>query len=100
MRSIDHKNAASVLPLPVGASMSVCRPLAMLAQPRLWTGVGPAKLFVNHVRAAGPNAASGSAATLSYSALVAIRGQDCEQSRQRSVRVTHDPSQLADNGWP
>ena len=33
-RSRHHRNAARVLPLPVGAWMSVCRPLAMAAQPR------------------------------------------------------------------
>ena len=35
-RSIDHKKAASVLPLPVGAQISVCSPAAMGGQPSSW----------------------------------------------------------------
>jgi hypothetical protein len=33
MWSIDHKNAASVLPDPVGAWINVCWPVAIDAQP-------------------------------------------------------------------
>ena len=60
-RSRHHRNAASVLPLPVGASISVWWPAAMLAQPRACTGVGAAKLWRNQVCVAAPNSASGSA---------------------------------------
>ena len=44
-----------VLPLPVGASINVCLPLAICAQPRCWTGVAAAKLCENHLRVAAPN---------------------------------------------
>ena len=37
---------------------SDCLPLAMLAQPRAWTGVGASKLCENHVRVVSPNAES------------------------------------------
>ena len=59
-RSRHHRKAASVLPLPVGAWISVCRPAAMAAQPRAWASVGASKLVANHARTAGENGPSGS----------------------------------------
>ena len=59
-RSRHHRNAASVLPLPVGAWIRVWRPAAMLAQPSTWAGVGAAKAERNHSATAGPKGASGS----------------------------------------
>ena len=59
-RSRHQRNAARVLPLPVGAWMSVCRPLEIAAQPRAWASVGASKLARNQSRTAGENGASGS----------------------------------------
>ncbi len=62
-RSRHHRNAASVLPLPVGAWMSVWWPPEMAAQPRAWASVGASKLAPNQSRTAGENGASGSETT-------------------------------------
>ena len=43
MRSIPQRNAARVLPEPVGAQISVFAPVAMTGQPAVCAGVGPAK---------------------------------------------------------
>ena len=59
-RSRHHRNAARVLPLPVGAWIRVWRPAAMLAQPWAWAGVGAAKAERNHSATAGLKGASGS----------------------------------------
>ena len=58
-RSRHHRNAASVLPDPVGAQMSVCSPAAMAGQPCAWAAVGAAKDAPNQSRVAGCEAASG-----------------------------------------
>ena len=42
------RNAASVLPEPVGAAMSVCRPAAIDSQPRSCAEVGSPTSVVNH----------------------------------------------------
>ena len=60
-RSRHQRNAASVLPLPVGAQMSVCSPAAMAGQPRAWASVGPSNEASNHSRVAAAKGASGSA---------------------------------------
>src|ERR1035437_2990468 len=58
--SRHHRNAARVLPLPVGAWIRVCRPAAMLAQPPTWAGVGAAKAELNHSPTAGLKVSMGS----------------------------------------
>src|SRR6476659_4567706 len=63
-RSMAKRKAASVLPLPVGAWMSVCSPRAIASQPRACASVGASKLASNHARTAGENGASGSAGTI------------------------------------
>ena len=54
-RSMHQRNAASVLPLPVGADISVWRPAATDSQPRSCTSVGALNALVNQARAAGEN---------------------------------------------
>ena len=51
-RSSAHRNAASVLPDPVGATTSVCSPPAIAAHARAWAGVGAAKAAANQARVA------------------------------------------------
>jgi hypothetical protein len=57
-------NAASVLPEPVGAAMSVCRPAAIESQPRSCAEVGSPIAVVNHWRTMGwkPGKAMGAGA--------------------------------------
>src|SRR5438067_3812330 len=54
-RSMHQKKAASVLPLPVGADISVCWPAATDRQPPSWTSVGAENAPENQARAAGEN---------------------------------------------
>ena len=54
-----HRNAASVLPVPVGASTSVDSPRAIAGQPRACAAVGAANDALNQSRTAGWNDASG-----------------------------------------
>ena len=64
--SMQERNAASVLPLPVGARRSVLSPRRMGGQPSACAGVGAAKERANQVRVAGwkPSSESGSARAL------------------------------------
>src|SRR2546425_12495947 len=52
---MHQRNAASVLPLPVGADIRVCWPAATDRQPPSWTSVGAGKAPENQTRAAGEN---------------------------------------------
>ena len=49
----DHKNAASVLPLPVGARISVDSPRAIAGHPRFCGVVASAKMLRNYSATAG-----------------------------------------------
>ncbi len=49
-RSIDQRKAESVLPEPVGATTSACRPAAMASHAPVWAVVGAAKAAVNQAR--------------------------------------------------
>src|SRR5215475_11313320 len=60
---MQTRNAASVLPVPVGAAISVSRPSAIAGQPCAWASVGPpGKRRSNQVRTAGWKEASASMA--------------------------------------
>jgi hypothetical protein len=52
-RSIAHRNAASVFPVPVGAAMSVCLPSAIAGQPRTWGSEGEPIFSVNQRASVG-----------------------------------------------
>ena len=54
-----HKNAASVLPEPVGATTSVSSPLPIACHAPAWAGVGSANAPSNQARVAGENPSSG-----------------------------------------
>src|SRR5215469_9712747 len=54
-RSTATRNAASVLPEPVGAQMSTSRPDWMRGQPAICGAVGPAKRLANHSSMSGSN---------------------------------------------
>ena len=57
-----HRNAASVLPDPVGAITRVLSPSAMASQASACAVVGAAKVLVNHSRAIALNLPNGSGA--------------------------------------
>ena len=57
-RSIELKNAASVLPLPVGAEIKVWSPPVIGGQPCTWAPVGSGKDAPNQARTAGENLSS------------------------------------------
>src|SRR5450755_3865730 len=59
--SIAYRNAASVLPDPVGAEMRTCSPEAIAGQAWLWAAVGPANAPVNQSRVRGLKSASDTA---------------------------------------
>ena len=63
-RSIAQRNAASVLPEPVGAITSVWSPSAMDSQAWAWASVGAVKVPPNQRRVAGANRSSGVGRTL------------------------------------
>src|SRR3954469_12857120 len=52
---MPHRNAASVLPDPVGAEMSTCSPEAIAGHACSWAGVGAANAAPNQLRTAGEN---------------------------------------------
>ena len=52
------RNAASVLPLPVGAQISVCSPAVIGGHPWTWAAVGSGNDAANQARTAGENAPS------------------------------------------
>ena len=47
---MDHRNAASVLPDPVGATTSACRPAPIASHAPCWAVVGSANAVANHSR--------------------------------------------------
>src|SRR3954452_25019011 len=54
-RSSDQRNAARVLPEPVGATTSACSPLLIADQAPSWAGVGASNAPVNQARVASEN---------------------------------------------
>ena len=71
-----HRNAASVLPEPVGAMTSVLSPSAMADHACACAGVGSANVPVNHSRVSALNRDEGRGAHL---AIVQERTDKCDQ---------------------
>lgn len=65
---MPQRKAASVLPDPVGAQISVLAPAAIRGQPAACAGVGPSNERSNQSRVTGLNAASGSDSRLVFAA--------------------------------
>ena len=55
---MNHKNAVSVLPVPVGAAISAVSPRAMAGQPSACTRVGWPTQLSNHWAVCGPKSES------------------------------------------
>ncbi len=62
-RSIPARKALSVLPEPVGATTSVCRPRRIASQAPAWAAVGSANAARNQVRVGSLKSANGSVVT-------------------------------------
>ena len=60
---MPHRNAASVLPDPVGARIRLWLPPAMAGQPWAWAAVGSPKVVRNHSRTGSENAPNEPSAT-------------------------------------
>src|SRR5204863_724399 len=63
-RSIPHRKAASVLPEPVGAEISVLAPEEIAGQPRAWAGVGASNEDSNQRLTGSENGARGDSAVV------------------------------------
>ena len=68
-----NRNAARVLPEPVGATTSTFSPCPMASQARRCTGVGPAANAArNHARTTGENRPNPAAADGSFASPMAV----------------------------
>src|SRR5437868_1696293 len=66
-RSMQAKNAARVLPEPVGAEISVLRPETMWGHPSSWGSVGVPKQRTNQSRTSGcAQAKAGESGSMAY----------------------------------
>ena len=86
-RSKEYRNAASVLPLPVGALMSVCSPVAIAGHACSCTAVGSANARANHSCVWGLKAESGTGPS-GYDARQARRSRIVYPATSRAVRRT------------
>src|SRR5262245_21545897 len=76
---MQTRKAASVLPVPVGAAISVSRPCAIAGQPCAWASVGPpGKRRSNQARTAGWKEAS---ASMAGANVARPRGENQAKSR-------------------
>ena len=85
-RSRHHRNAARVLPLPVGACSSVCCPALMASQPRICACVGSANASANQARVGPEKRASGSEAGARVTVPVSLRGNAARPCQERPMR--------------
>ena len=96
--SIAHKNAASVLPDPVGATTSVSSPLPMARQAPACAGVGSANAPSNQARVAGENPSSASPAPVSPAPASPAPASPAPASGESSAMVPYclDPPTFSD----
>src|SRR5262245_49758709 len=96
-----HRKAASVLPVPVGAAMSVCLPAAIAGQPCRCGAVGSPSVSRNHAATVGRNpgkpsrSSPSTGADIAGSVLVSPRGP-CEYTAPLTPRETDDEDLDAD----
>src|SRR5204862_4612800 len=96
-----QRNAASVLPDPVGAVMSVCSPVAIAGHACAWTSVGPSKADANQSRTAGVNCDNGTGAQASRDCgqgATAIDGERPASARGNRRGVQQPQRVVADEG--
>src|SRR5690554_8159741 len=82
-RSSAHRNAASVLPDPVGAWIRVCSPDAMAGQPRICAAVGAGDVSWNQVLVAGAKEANASTAGTYHGPVTDTPGHRTRQAVSR-----------------
>jgi hypothetical protein len=91
---MDQRNAASVLPDPVGATTSACEPELMASHAPDCAGVGSANAPVNQSRVAGENRSS-ALLTLDILPLTAVKEHSGNELAHvgrlgdRQVELTH-----------
>ena len=73
-----QRNAARVLPDPVGARIRVWSPAAIAGQPLAWASVGAPNVVSNHSRTAGEKGPSASATSARYPRAVTTTPGVCE----------------------
>lgn len=66
---MPQRNAARVLPEPVGAQISALAPLEIAFQPPAWAGVGPSKEASNQRRTGALKGVSGSESRLLFASV-------------------------------
>ncbi len=67
---MPQRNAARVLPEPVGAQISALAPPEIASQPPAWAGVGPSKEASNQCRTGSLKGASGSDPAPAFASVV------------------------------
>src|SRR4051794_23786349 len=85
-RSMPHRKAARVLPLPVGARIRVWSPSAIAGHPWAWASVGAGKLDSNHALTGAENRSSAIPPTTlrrGYDSAVAVDSRRGEVRRAR-----------------
>ena len=85
IRSMAHRNAARVLPEPVGAAMRQCWPAAMVCHPATWHSVGAANVVANHSAVGVENA-------LSAGCLLRRPAATSSEVDGVRIRITDNPS--------
>lgn len=90
-RSSAQRNAASVLPEPVGAETSTCSPPAMAGHAWTWAGVGAAKACSNQRLVRGVKLDRGTHASVAPGA--------GRREHRRPVRGRRRPQSPAPEGW-
>src|SRR5438128_226188 len=89
----SQRNAVSVLPVPVGARMSVCEPLAIAGHPSRCGALGEPSVSVNHFRTMGWNgfSAEGARGAIPYSTLADYERRGERELERRSRREARLP---------
>src|SRR5437588_10688416 len=93
-RSIAHRNAASVLPEPVGAEMRTCSPEEIAGQASAWAAVGAANAPRNHSRVRGENCSRGTPGQRSAAARSALA--DAVSTAPRQLAFARVPANQPD----
>ena len=95
-RSMPQRNAASVLPEPVGARISVCSPAAMAGQPCAWAAVGAGNEVANHART-GSEKRSSAAMAAAYGGALTV-GLGASSWRRSGGKIAGGDQRILD-GW-
>src|SRR3954470_13167185 len=84
---MPQRNAARVLPDPVGAEMRTCSPEAIAGHACSWAGVGAANAASNQSRTAGENWSSGIVLRVRRAATAGLSVSDASARRPAALDV-------------